>query len=700
MKQLLVFLLALIILPISDNLFAQSIADKVTIRRTDYGVPHIMANDFKSVAFGLAYAECEDRGEKVIIPLIKARGIFAKFNTKEDIDRDMYAKLTQSLTRNTYHLLSQDTRDILDGFAEGVNYYLQNHPDKFPAWFYREYNGIDVATVSNFSSHPSSRSASDFLKVLAEKKKNSLANDDVGSNAWALAPERTKSGSAILMRNPHLSWEAGYYEAHITVPGKVNFYGDFRIGGMFSIICGFNDHLGWSTTNNHPDLEEVYALKVDPSQPDHYLLDGGSFPVSRKLVEVEFKNGEGSGIVTKEWLYTPFGPVIHREDGFIYIVKTADWNNFQRGEQLMSMLKSKNLDEWKSAMKNRHISSSNYTYADAEGNIFYIWNASTPKLPHVFQGDTVAHIANSVNDIWTVVQDFYKIPQLLNPQGGYLQNSNDPFYLTNLHQPIPADGQPDNYPEPDLRVRSQHSISLLDNEKQFSLEEVVAMKYSMKMLAADRLKPDLITIINSNNPDSEYQEVAQYLNNWDNTSARESQGSVLFNEWFWNYRSLVGNDNIYKTAWNWDQPTTTPIGINNADSAYKALVMAVDSLKLNYNSYKMAWGDMYRVRRGDVDVPVGGGSGTVGNFRVLYFNDDEDGKKSAVGGDGWVFAVEFGKKIKAYSILAYGQSNDSENSHFADQAALFADNKMKKVAFSEKEIKKALKKEYKPGEEK
>jgi acyl-homoserine-lactone acylase len=140
------------------------------------------------------------------------------------------------------------------------------------------------------------------------------------------------------------------------------------------------------------------------------------------------------------------------------------------------MIKSKNLTEWKSAMKNRHISSSNYTYADAEGNIFYIWNASTPKLPHVFQGDTVAHIANSVNDIWTVVQDFDKIPQLLNPKGGYLQNSNDPFYLTNLQQPIPADGQPDNYPEPDLRVRSQHSISLLDNEKKFSLEEVVAMK--------------------------------------------------------------------------------------------------------------------------------------------------------------------------------------------------------------------------------
>src|SRR5690606_9514121 len=37
-----------------------------------------------------------------------------------------------------------------------------------------------------------------------------------GSNAWAFAPSRTESGHAILVRNPHLSWTAGYYEAHVT----------------------------------------------------------------------------------------------------------------------------------------------------------------------------------------------------------------------------------------------------------------------------------------------------------------------------------------------------------------------------------------------------------------------------------------------------------------------------------------------------
>ena len=679
------------------SLYAQDISEKVTIRRTAYGVPHIVADDLKAVAFGLAYAELEDRGEKVVLPLVRAKGIWAQYTDVENVEADLYAKLILEHTRDTYHLLNQDTRDILEGFAEGVNYYLTLHPEEFPEWYYHNFTGIEVASASNRSSIPTASSAREFLKKLEEDKEIAKANDDAGSNVWAFAPERTKSGHAILMRNPHLSWQAGYYEAHITVPGKLNFYGDFRIGGMFAIICGFNDHLGWSTTNNHPDLEEVYALKVDPSKPDHYLLDGGSFPVRRKRVEVEFKNGDGTGVITKEWLYTPFGPVIDRSNGLIYVVKTAGWNNYKRGEQLVAMMHANTLEEWKNAMKQRNITSSNYTYADDQGNIFYIWNASTPKLPHAYEGDTVAHVVSQTSEIWRDLQDFDRIPQLENPKGGYLQNSNDPFYLTNLQQPIAREGQPDNYPKPRLRVRSQHSLALIDNEKKFSLEEVVDMKYSMKMVAADRLKGELINLIEK---DSNYKDVGSYLRKWDNTSAAESQGSVLFNEWFWYYRSLVGADSLYREPWEWDKPMSTPYGINKPDSAVKAMVMAIDTLESKYGSYELAWGDVYRVRRGDVDVPVGGGSGTLGNFRVIYFGpEEEDKKRRVIGGDGWVFAVEFGKEIKAYSVLAYGQSNNPDSPNFDDQAKLFAENKMKKVAFSEADIKKKLVKKYRPGEE-
>src|SRR4030095_4886403 len=113
-----------------------------------------------------------------------------------------------------------------------------------------------------------------------------------GSNAWAFAPSRTKSGKAILLRNPHLQWTAGYYEAHMTVPGVIDFYGDFRIGGPFAVIGGFSKYLGFSTTNNSQDLDEFYALDADPSQPDHYLLDGASHPLKRDVINVTVRTGD------------------------------------------------------------------------------------------------------------------------------------------------------------------------------------------------------------------------------------------------------------------------------------------------------------------------------------------------------------------------------------------------------------------------
>src|SRR5205814_4207719 len=103
-----------------------------------------------------------------------------------------------------------------------------------------------------------------------------LAQTDEGSNAWAFAPSRTKSGKAILLRNPHLAWTAGYYEAQLTVPGIVDFYGDFRIGGPFIVVGGFNRNLGWSSTNNIMVLAEIYALEVDTKQTDPNLCDGVS----------------------------------------------------------------------------------------------------------------------------------------------------------------------------------------------------------------------------------------------------------------------------------------------------------------------------------------------------------------------------------------------------------------------------------------
>ena len=157
-------------------------------------------------------------------------------------------------------------------------------------------------------------------------------------------------------------------------------------------------------------------------------------------------------------------------------------------------------------------------------------------------------------------------------------------------------------------------------------------------------------------------------------------------------------------AWNsaflvpWDpaEPLTTPRGLSDADRAVEALREAVEETREAYGNLDVAWGEVHRVQRGPVDVPVGGCSSRMGCFRVLAFEESESGIRVASRGDAWVLAVEFSDPPRAYSVLAYGQSSNEESPHYSDQAALFAGNKMKKVAFTEEEIQAQLVRAYRP----
>jgi len=293
---------------------------QVEIIRTAHGVPHIRAENLRAAGYALAWLQSEDYGPRTALNVLEARGQLAKLNgSRENIESDFLAAPERNRVIQTYHLLDQETRDVYDGFAAGLNRYIDLHRQEFPARMPADFSGYDVAAVDAVG--PSIRKARAFLAKInpspsptpsatPTSNEGPEMNSDDGSNAWAFAPSRTKSGRAILLRNPHLAWTAGYYEAHLTVPGVVDFYGDFRIGGPFIVVGGFNRNLGWSTTNNSQDLAEIYALEVDPQTTDHYLFDGASLPLTRELRTVTFKNGEGLATETREFWTTPLGPVI------------------------------------------------------------------------------------------------------------------------------------------------------------------------------------------------------------------------------------------------------------------------------------------------------------------------------------------------------------------------------------------------------
>ncbi len=692
-------------------------AQRVEIRRTEHGVPHILADDLEAGFFALGYLQVEDYGARVVRALIGARGEMGRTFGPDSVSGDFRAFLEHGRAAETWHLLHRDTRDAYRGFAEGVNRYVELHPDEF-AFDVPRFTGIDAAArdiagpsfadarrvlqrVQAREAMQEGGSAGGGGAVSQEAALSIPLRPDDGSNAWALGPSRTRSGKAILLRNPHLGWDQGYYEAHMTIPGGLNFYGDFRIGGAFGIIGGFNERLGWATTNNYPDREEVYALAADPERPDHFLWDGASLPLQRQVVQVQVKNGAALATVSEESWNTHLGPVVHRAEGLIYVLKSAGAGEYRVGEQFLRMMQASTLEEWQDAMRIHARGASNLTYADADGNIFYVWNARVPRIPHPHGGDSLAIPAAGPEDVWVEEVRWDELPQVLNPPLGYIHQENDPFHFTDPSNPMDPADFPANFPSPRLRLRSQHGISLIGGPEVFTLEEVVERKHAMGMLLADRLKDDLIAAVAAHpgvGGSEGVREGLDVLRDWDNGVAAESRGGVLFEAWYLSYAEVVGEDSIFAEPWSAERPLETPRGIWDREAAVASFVVAVEEVRSRWGSLDVPWGEVHRVRHGSEDVPVGGCTGAYGCFRVLWFEEDEDGRRQVRGGDGWVFAVEFGDVPRAYSILAYGQSARTESPFHDSQAPLFARNVMKSVAFTEAEIEASSMRRYRPGD--
>jgi acyl-homoserine-lactone acylase len=678
---------------------------EVEIVRTEHGVPHVRAENLRAAGYALGWLQCEDYGAVTPTRMWAARGQTARVTGRSSVEADFNALRERTRAFETLHLLEPGTRDFYDGFAAGVNRYVALHRDEFPPHIPFDFTGYDVATLHIGNGPPAARIRRVLQALTAATDEEPTPTLDLrtdpeeGSNAWAFAPSRTRSGNAILLRNPHLAWTAGYYEAHITVPGVLDFYGDFRIGGPLGVVGGFNRHLGWSTTNsNTGDRTEIYGLPVDRERPDHYVLDGASLPLTKLTRTVEYLEGEAMLAETRDVWTTPLGPVIHRTVDTVYIARTAGDAEFRSGEQFLRLMRATSLNEWMDAMRLRALVSQNYTYADRAGNILVLWNASLPLLPHEAGGDT-AVTALSLRDIWTQYLPFDRLPLTLNPRGGYVHNANDSPHFANVRDGIDLTNAYPNMEPPMLRLRSQLSLQLIDNNRRLTLEDVVKLKHDYRMLLAERVKPDLVKAVTATKPVGGLADALRFLERWDNTAAPESRGAVLFEVWWSRYAQGREEAEQFAVPWTESDPLKTPRGLAEPVRAAEAFAWAVDETVRRHGAWDVAWGDVYRIRRGDVDVPAGGCPGRLGCFRVLGFTRDADGKYAANTGDGWVLAVEFGPdEPRAYSVLAYGQSAKPDSSWHADQAAMFARGEMKRVVFTARDVDRQAVARYRPGE--
>lgn len=679
-------------------------AGKSEIRRDAFGVPHVKGETIPAAVYGFAYAQAEDQIGNIMKRMLNARGELAKHFGPTLVDRDVFAK------RYGLHdggeglkTMSSEVRELYVAYADGVNAYIRENRESLPGWI-EPITPADVLGASRAALLGFAFNRGGVIeRIQAENSVPSVEAvadaEERGSNMWALSPDRTTSGEAILMGNPHLSWDLTWYEGHLTVSGKYNVYGAAFVGGPVPTIA-FNEALGWSHTVNYPDTEDVYVFQEDPANPDHILYDGASHALRPVEFTVDVKTADG--MENRDYLFweSEFGPVVHRFDGKAWVIKSSVFGENGFVEQWYRMGLAQNLDEFRAALDMNSIPMFNVIYADRDGRILYRWMARLPRRPEGQDGREPVDVSES-SAVWTELHPAGDLPEQIDPEGGYVQNSNDPPWLTTLAQPIDRGEYPVYTPEPRLRLRSQHGLSLIDNDEKYSLQDVIDMKHSLKIFAADRIRDDLVAVARAAAEEEadverkgELMAVAGVLDEWDGTSARESRGGTLFALWWALY--LEENSAIWKEVWSEDAPMTTPQGVGNPVRAVDNLLEAAEECERRFGSLDVSWGEAHRLRRGGLDLPMNGSRDDLGSFRVISYKPAEDGKEVAYGGDGWVFAVEFGETPRAYSILVYGQSENEDAEHATDQVERFINGDLKEVHFTEEAVEANTVERYRP----
>lgn len=713
-----------------DEVLANAAPDAtrdVVIRRDTFGVPHIRAATLENAAFGLGYAMAEDHAVELGRRYLAAQGRAAEVFGEREVEGDLAAARFDNLAeaRRALRTVSPPFRRWLDGFAAGFNHFVTGHRATLPDWM----PAIDAATLLAHGRAGSLGSAlrlpRDILRRYAPpgtpgantarllRVPHGLPAYDeaaeAGSNALAISGSRTTSGRPILLGNPHLRWSSLYWEAHVTVPGVLDFYGSTLVG-LPVLRAGFNSQLAYVQTNNAPDHTDILVVPLDPARPGHYRFNGRPRPLSTRTISTRVKQEQGAlRTVTREVTDTHLGPVIHQDRDRVFVVRSMTLDSWRYLEGFFDLAQSRSLADFRGRLARGHLFMSNFTYADAAGNILYQWNGRVPQRTPNERGYDREVPADTDRWLWKDgLHPIRDLPSLLNPPGGYIQNANNAPWWTSTRDRLDPAAYPPYLERRPLSLRAQLALDMLNSRERFSVDDVVALKYSNRSLLAERIVPALVEAGRAApRLDEPARAGIALLERWDKTMAATSDAAPLFIEFWEHYTRAVRQP--FAQGWTEEKPLETPSGLDSPARALVALATAVETLRKDYGTEQVRFGDVMRFRApGGVDLPGDGWMGSLGTYRVMGFDKSakEPGRyiagyvdrdmPLAGTGDAWVLLVHFTEPLEAWSVLAYGQTTNPDSPHSRDQLPVFAAHRLRPVAFTEAQVQAATTREYHP----
>jgi acyl-homoserine-lactone acylase len=525
------------------------------ITRTEFGVPHIVADDWGSLGFGQGYAFAQDRACTLIDQVIKVRGERARWFGPGDDDVNVNSDLAyrhlalhdvaaERMAEQPAHLL-----EFVTGYVDGFDAELSDAgPSGWCAgepWV-RPITDTDLfAYLSDVLLYASSGALIEPIALAqppepgdatptsdATPTPSSATTTTLGSNGWAIGSELSDTGGGILLANPHFPWEGEkrLWESQLTLTdGSMNVYGA-TLSGVPGVLIGFNEHVAWTHTVSAGNRMTVYELDLVPGDPTSYVYGDATRQMTSEDITIEVLGDDGAlDEVTRTMWSSHYGPMLELPFGWTteqaYTYRDANLGNGDFLEQYFGMATADSMDAFIDVTRTANaIPWVNTIATSADGRAWYADASATPNLsPEAIAGwadavsieGSTASLANGTGAVLLDGSDpmnewvddpeatrpgilpFSQQPQL--ERADYVFNANDSHWLTNPAELLtgysPLTGR-EEIPQ-SARTR-MNAIMLADpavrgDDGVFSAAEVEAAIMSQRSLHAELLLPGVLT---------------------------------------------------------------------------------------------------------------------------------------------------------------------------------------------------------------
>jgi len=718
-------------------------AERVTIMRDEWGIPHIYAPTDADAVFGLMYTQGEDDFPRIEENFLDSQGRLAEAEGEEALWRDLRMKLfiDPEEMQAMYGESPAWLRELMDAWADGLNYFLHTHPEvrprvltRFEPWMALTFSegsiGGDIGRVNlreleAFYGNPENRASAaggdrgqGILQVASaggggRVPASSLVTPDpnlepAGSNGIAIAPQNTVHGNALLLINPHTSFFFRH-EAHVVSEEGLNVYGALT-WGQFFVYQGFNETAGWMHTSSSTDnIDEFLETVVERDGELFYLYGEEERPLRVREITVPYRTA-GGGMAERSFTTyrTHRGPIVRSVDGRWVSVAMME-EPMRALIQSYSRTKAANLDQYLEIMREHTNSSNNTLFADAEGNIAYLHSNFVPVRDPRFDYSRPVEGTDPATD-WQGLHTIEESPNSINPATGWAFCTNNwPYSASGASSPRQAD-YPSYMDRGRENPRGIHALALLEGRTDFTLEALRAAAYSSRLPAFELMVPPLVR--GWDGLPAEYDlkgataDQVHLLREWDRRWDEGSAATSLAVYWGTELLARVQDSareaemDVYEYAAN----------RTSAEERLAALAVASDQLAEAFGDWRTPWGEINRFQRltGDIrlpfdddapSIPVGFTSARWGSLASFGAAPREGTRRwYGTSGNSFVAVVEFGERLRAVAVTAGGLNNDPASPHFNDQAERYATGNLRPVHFYREDVEAAARRTYRPGE--